>query len=200
MKRDEKEQRLYAFLCRYLERLAAAPAAPDTERALTLLAQSPASPAAGAALRGLEALNAAGVNLRAIFASPEQGAALDQWLAASQSVRVAKDQRLLDAHEQLVLGTRQAWLGDSLRRNPLKSDLYESFAADCSETARRAARAFELIASRCPAVDGRRATASLKRVARAGEPGVPVRPPASPQPAEPAEAAATETAPAGTVH
>jgi len=48
----------------------------------------------------------------------------------SVEVRHAFDLRLLDAHEQLVLGQRSAWCGDCMRRNPSERDAFESFLRD----------------------------------------------------------------------
>jgi hypothetical protein len=59
------------------------------------------------------------------------------------SARIATDLRLADAHEQLVLGPAASWYGDCMRRDPMKRDAYECFAANCTQTATWARISFE---------------------------------------------------------
>lgn len=70
-------------------------------------------------------------------------------MAGAQGARVVRDQRLFDAHEQLVLGPAASWVGDCMRRDPIKRDAYECFAADCSKTAGWARRSFERLWKAC---------------------------------------------------
>jgi hypothetical protein len=58
-------------------------------------------------------------------------------------VRVARNPRLIEAHEQLVLGARACWTGDTMRRDPATCDAYESFVADGPELAAAARLTFE---------------------------------------------------------
>src|SRR5690606_33871630 len=58
-------------------------------------------------------------------------------------VRIVRDPRLRDAHEQLIVGGASVWFGDSLRRDIHRRDLFEQFLADVPEAARAAAHAFE---------------------------------------------------------
>ena len=46
-------------------------------------------------------------------------------------------------HEQLVLGPAASWVGDCMRRDPMKRDAYECYAADCSKTAGWARTSFD---------------------------------------------------------
>ena len=57
--------------------------------------------------------------------------------------RLTRDPRLIEAHEQLVLGQRACWTGDSMRRDPAASDAYESFIDDCAKLAAAAHATFE---------------------------------------------------------
>jgi len=56
-------------------------------------------------------------------------------LVGSNGGRIVRDIRLFDAHEQLVLGPSASWVGDCMRRDPMKRDAYECYAADCIKTA-----------------------------------------------------------------
>ena len=94
---------------------------------------------------------------------------------ASLAVRQAENLRLLDAHEQLVLGVKTSWTGDCMRRNPRERDAFEGFAADNPTLADWAAKAFERIwrgarpimvtESRHPAAE----TAGVEDIVVAGE-------------------------------
>ncbi len=114
-----------------------------------LIARSPESPVALALREHAAGLAKSGIRIRAIFGEVELGHGAATVAAAPFAVpsecRIARDARLLAAHEQLVLAPDCAWIGDSMRREPSKRDAYENFAAGCSETAVHAARSFEKI-------------------------------------------------------
>ena len=67
--------------------------------------------------------------------------------------------RLIEAHEQLVIGPETCWIGDCMRRDPAKCDAYESFIEGCGEAAGCAAVSFERLwlASQAVAVGAPRA-------------------------------------------
>jgi hypothetical protein len=56
---------------------------------------------------------------------------------------VISDPRLLEAHEQLVLSDKKAWIGDCMRRDPSRRDAYESCCDGSDSRASWAARSFE---------------------------------------------------------
>ena len=56
---------------------------------------------------------------------------------------MVRDQRLVAAHEQLVLAPDYAWIGDSMRREPSRRDTFERFAPASAEVAMQATRSFE---------------------------------------------------------
>ncbi len=70
-------------------------------------------------------------------------------LVGSNGGRIVRDSRLFDAHEQLVLGTSASWVGDCMRRDPMKRDAYECYAADCSKTAGWAKTSFNRLWDAC---------------------------------------------------
>lgn len=118
-----------------------------TDPCYLLIARSPDSPVAQALRAHAANLAAAGIRVRAIFSEIEGGRAAAATLAAPFAVpsecRLARDPRLLAAHEQLVLAGDCAWIGDCMRREPSKRDTYERFALNCTETAGNATRSFE---------------------------------------------------------
>lgn len=140
--KDEKEARLKAFVSRHLEARAAEGDAHE-EIAYRLLALSAESPAARALDALAPELSAAGVKVEIVLvrhAKTDHTSPL-----AFADCRYATDIRLLDAHEQLVLDATTAWIGDCMRRDPLKRDTYELFCDRCTVTAGHAARSFDHI-------------------------------------------------------
>lgn len=113
----------------------------------TLLARSPESPVAQALLTAPAALFSFGAP-RIIFTRlastpsvPELPDAMA--LSVNRQFRLLADPRLLDAHEQLVLGTDCCWIGDCMRRDPMKRDAFETFAEGCGVTTGFAIKSFE---------------------------------------------------------
>ena len=74
-------------------------------------------------------------------------------------IRQSYDLRLLDAHEQLVLGPQSAWCGDCMRRNPSERDAFESFLMDEVLLTGWAAKAFERLWAGAEAVNAEGETA-----------------------------------------
>jgi hypothetical protein len=110
-----------------------------------LIARSPESPVAQALRAHAARLSAAGVRVRAIFSEidPHHGAHLLAPFTLPSECRLARDPRLLAAHEQLSLTQTCTWVGDSMRREPGKRDALERYAPDCAQTGAHAARSFE---------------------------------------------------------
>ncbi|MEI9900520.1 MAG: hypothetical protein WDN31_10815 [Hyphomicrobium sp.] len=92
-----------------------------------------------------ERMESMGIRVRAIFsevdhANPVQ---LTAPFAIPSECRLARDPRLLAAHEQLSLTPTTTRIGDSMRRDPGKRDAFESYAANCAKTGAHASRSFE---------------------------------------------------------
>lgn len=140
--REEREQRLERFIGRYLAGIG-----DGRLDAVLMIARSAQSPVARALIAMAADLAARGLQARIILAnndaSLEMGAGLNAVDALARKVRVIRDPRLLDCHEQLVLGERFVWFGDSMRRDPLQRDAYESFSAEDRVTAQLARSTFE---------------------------------------------------------
>lgn len=108
-----------------------------------LLARSVESPVAQALCAHAARLAVSGIRVKVIFSEADSAVRLPAPFALPSECRVARDPRLLAAHEQLVLTPTCVWTGDCMRRDPSKRDAYERFAANCAETATTAARSFE---------------------------------------------------------
>lgn len=148
VKKEDKEGKLKDFIGRDIQahKVAAKTGANIRYRLIALSMDSPVSKALTAL--AAEAVEA-GIEIDAIFTKPNDlrpatDGALHLAMAAA-TCRLADDPRLLDAHEQLVLGTATAWIGDCMRRDPSKRDAYECYAEDCQETAEWATRSFDRI-------------------------------------------------------
>lgn len=137
--KEEKEARLKAFITRHLEAQRAS-GAPAGEIKYRLLALSAESPAAAALSQLAPELAAAGIAVEALLARRASGVTLE-----GAECRFVTDVRLLDAHEQLVLDPTTVWIGDCMRRDPLKRDSYELYSDTCPATAGRAVRSFAQI-------------------------------------------------------
>lgn len=142
VQKEEKEQRLKDFITRDMAARRAAGA--SSERAVyRLVALSPDSPVAKA-LADLAAEAASlGIDIEAVFLRTVASAAAPTAPASFPVCRHVSDTRLIDAHEQLVLGPETTWIGDSMRRDPSKRDAYERFSEACEITASNAIRAFD---------------------------------------------------------
>jgi hypothetical protein len=144
-RREQKERGLRQFIESFLAR--GEFAAGEAERTCLLLARSPESPVARVIAEFAQDRRVQ-LPIRAIFTTLEASAAsgspgLSALPAFVAEIRLARDPRLLDAHEQLVLGSRTSWIGDCMRRDPLKRDAYEAYSADGRGKALRAVASFE---------------------------------------------------------
>jgi hypothetical protein len=137
----------------------------------SLIARSIQSPV----FRAVQSLYASGqlkARLNIIIASLDgtDEAGLATATAFVSGVRMARNPRLLDAHEQLVLGSQASWIGDCMRREPEKRDAWECYAPACPETTRRASISFDRLWKVCDALPAREITpADLAEFVPAGE-------------------------------
>jgi hypothetical protein len=145
-RRGDKEPRLAAFIAQSLA-VTGSNAQPWPGAGILVIARSLQSPVVRAIGTLAREIAAAGCPVRMIVARPDRTARCDAWTfphaALDCKVRLARDPRLIEAHEQLVLGPKTCWTGDSMRRDPALCDAYESFVDDCAETASAAATTFD---------------------------------------------------------
>ncbi|HEX5958856.1 MAG TPA: hypothetical protein VFY92_09405 [Hyphomicrobiaceae bacterium] len=163
-RRDDKELRLGAFISRGLGGavLDAAIARPLAGPAILVMARSARSPVVRSLCTLTADIAAAKWSVRIILAKAEHDAAdggRGQGLAALRhavpcEVRRGRNPRLIEAHEQLVIGARICWTGDTMRRDPATCDAYESFVEDCPEIAAAAAATFERLWTDCTPLVG----------------------------------------------
>jgi len=142
---EEKEQKLQEFI---FQHLAGAQHGGDASRAthLLIIARSLESPLVKAVAGLTNEITAAGLSARMILAQVDREPLPEEWgraITFSHEIRWAKHPRLIEAHEQLVLGPETCWLGDCMRRDPAKCDAYESYVEGCGEAAGCAAVSFE---------------------------------------------------------
>jgi hypothetical protein len=150
-RRGEKELLLGAFIARGVATLAAPRQGAEllsTERAVLVIARSLQSPVVTSIAALAREIAAAGCGVRMILARMDRSAPSSLFIAAQAAaldceVRQARNPRLIEAHEQLVLGTHTCWTGDTMRRDPGTCDAYESFVEDCAWMAAAAATTFE---------------------------------------------------------
>lgn len=111
------------------------------ETGLLLVARSPESTACRAVFALSGTLAERGITARIILMAAEPG---KRWNLAfapgfQHEVRLGLDHRLLDAHEQIVIGTTAIWYGDSMRREPERRDAFIQFI-NCNAAANRGGR------------------------------------------------------------
>lgn len=148
VRNEEKVANLIAFIKRDLERRAEGDGGSDQH--YLLIARSANSPVVQALLDLANELKAANLGMRAVLSTIEMAsepmvsegsdATMTQGL---QSLRVVRDHRLFDVHEQLILNDTCVWIGDILRREPSKCDAFEQFSEGCADTVNWARTSFE---------------------------------------------------------
>lgn len=148
-------RRIMELIETYLRHLRRAPSQDANAYALTLIARSPASPAAAALATMADELGAHHVGARVIFGKPAPSDTLDAVLHAvkpvlrgetiSARVRWARNPGLLDAHEQMTLGAAICWSGDAMRRSPQRPGALDMVDENAPDAVRRATLAFSAL-------------------------------------------------------
>lgn len=121
-------------LCTFLRSFWLMPHAEGHPTEITIVARSAESPVARALAASSSEIAARNIVVRAIFANLEPEKTNIGWsvagpeIAFRRELRWARNPRLADAHEQLVLDGVTCWIGDCMRRDPSRRDAYEQFA------------------------------------------------------------------------
>ena len=116
---------------------------------ITVVARSAESPVARALAALSSEIAGRGMAVRAIFGQLQSEKTPAGWsvsgpdIAFSRDLRWAKNPRLADAHEQLVLGPETCWIGDCMRRDPARRDAYEQFIIGDTKTSQTLQTSFE---------------------------------------------------------
>jgi hypothetical protein len=149
-RRGDKELRLGAFIARGLDGTvtqARHTVLEPAQRSILVIARSGQSPVVRSIAALARDMAATGSSARVILVKPDLGG-IPPGLAAARDagldfeVRGARNPRLIEMHEQLVIGARICWTGDTMRRDPDTCDAYESFVEDCPEIAAASASTF----------------------------------------------------------
>lgn len=148
---EEKEHKLQEFIYQHL---AGSQPGSDGSHAthLLIIARSLDSPLVKAITGLTHEIAAAGLSARMILAHVDRERLPEEWrrtITFAHEIRWAKHPRLIEAHEQLVLGPETCWIGDCMRRDPAKCDAYESYVEGCGEAAGCAAVSFERLWLAC---------------------------------------------------
>ena len=145
---EDKETKLKAFISTVLEQNMSQAGTVTCENAVLLVVRSVESPVAKAVAALVQEGTITGPVKSIIAIVPREPNEDGQdetliTLAREHGGRILRDIRLFDAHEQIVLGNAASWVGDCMRRDPMKRDAYECYAADCGKTAGWARTSFE---------------------------------------------------------
>ena len=142
VKHEDKMETLRSFIL-------AALLAPRSGNVVSVVARSAESPVARALVAVGSELASRGMTVRAIFSQLEPEKTPIGWSVSGPEIqfqrdlRWAKNPRLADAHEQLVLADSVCWTGDCMRRDPSRRDAYEQFVTADVRTSRTLQISFE---------------------------------------------------------
>lgn len=115
--------------------------------AIALLARSPSSPVVAALLALSDELAKRRIGAAIVLAGGATAAEDETWSLSFSAkfvheIRLTTNPRVLDGHEELIVGDRSVWYGDCMRRDPSKRDAFASFLPNDAKAARVARLAF----------------------------------------------------------
>ncbi len=139
---EEREARLKTFI---QHAISARPTARDD--AILLVARSPESAVVRVILDLSSELAASGMGARIVLAGGAVAREDETWSLSFSGnfiheIRLTSSPRILDGHEQIIVGDRAVWFGDCMRRDPSKRDAFSSFAAEAPDLASQGRFAF----------------------------------------------------------
>lgn len=122
--REERENSLKAFIRESLDETTT-----DRVDAISILARSPSSPVMAALLAISDELAERRAGVAIVLAGGSVAAENETWNLTFSSqlvheIRLTSNSRILDGHEQLIVGDRSIWYGDCMRRDPAKRDAF----------------------------------------------------------------------------
>ncbi len=129
MSRTDKEARIKGFIG---EAIASHDENPARDNGLTLFVRSPDSPVARALAAACTEGNVLAARIRIVICdtNTEEPSAPSLLEVPGIECRVLADPSFGPAHEQLVVGHTFVWIGDCLRRDPMKRDAFELYHAN----------------------------------------------------------------------
>lgn len=140
--KEEREQKLRDFILAAIGERAI-----GRNDSVAVLARSPDSPVMRALLAVSGNLAACRAGASIILAGGALAAEDETWSLEFSAnfvhqIRLTSNPRILDGHEQIVIGDSAAWYGDSMRRDPWKRDAFATFHANDPKSAHRARLTF----------------------------------------------------------
>lgn len=128
--KEERESTIIAFIREALDESTS-----GRDDAIALLARSPSSPVVAALLSLSDELAARRIGAAIVLAGGAAAAEDETWSLSFSAkfiheIRLTSHPRVLDGHEQLIVGERSVWYGDCMRRDPLKRDAFAQFLAN----------------------------------------------------------------------
>ena len=151
--RRETIKRFDDYIESYFSRIESLEGAAHDDLMVTLVARAPDSPVTDAVRRHADRFGALGLELRVIFANIEPASVFSGFVEMAgmyngqncldASIRWAKNPALLDAHEQLVMGTGHCWSGDVMRRSSDVRFSLDLFEAEGGNAVRLGTMAFD---------------------------------------------------------
>lgn len=124
---EERENSIIAFIREALDE-----STRGRDDAIALLARSPSSPVVKALLTLSDELAERHIGAAIVLAGGATAAEDETWSLSFSArfiheIRLTSNPRVLDGHEQLIVGDRSVWYGDCMRRDPLKRDAFMTF-------------------------------------------------------------------------
>ena len=140
--KEERETKIKSFIRDALD-----DGSSGREDAIAVLARSPSSPVVSALLALSEELAQRRIGATIVLAGGATAAEDETWSLSFSArfiheIRLTCNPRVLDGHEQLIVGDRSVWYGDCMRRDPDKRDAFVSFLPDDPAAARACRFAF----------------------------------------------------------
>ena len=140
--KEERETKIKSFIRDALD-----DGSSGREDAIAVLARSPSSPVVSALLALSEELAQRRIGATIVLAGGATAAEDETWSLSFSArfiheIRLTCNPRVLDGHEQLIVGDRSVWYGDCMRRDPDKRDPFVSFRPDDPAAARACRFAF----------------------------------------------------------
>lgn len=167
---EEREARLKTFI---QQAIGACPTARDD--AILLVARSPESAVVRVILDLSSELAACGLGARLVLAGGAVAREDETWSLSFSGnfiheIRLTSSPRILDGHEQIIVGNQAVWFGDCMRRDPSKRDAFSSFAADAPDLARQSRFAFGELWQRASSIYRNAGVAAVVVTASAASP------------------------------
>lgn len=125
--------------------------------AILVLALSPESPVAKALLSISNQLADRRLGAAIVFAGGATAAKDETWSLSFSArflheIRLTTHPRVLDAHEQIIVGSQALWYGDCMRRDPWKRDAFASFLPGSPDATRTARATFSRLWDRAQSI------------------------------------------------